>query len=174
MAYIDIESVRTLNYFRHLSNLNIIVNYNSKIYIDLEKKIFCNKPISDNSRIFIEIVYEKLPEIALDFENNVFRMDVAVYVPSKDMVLIVKKGSKISILEAQGKMIIPLINSGESVENDAKIFYKITKKNETRTSRAETTGLVVYIGEVFMNELERMLAVIVGEKDVIKLSRCYY
>ncbi len=158
----------------YLNNLDIIVNYNSKLYVDLEKKIFCDKPIVEGNKVFIEIVYEKLPEVAIDFENSVFRTDVAVYIPSKDMVLFIKKGSSINILEAQGKIIIPLVSSGESVENNTKIFYKITKKNEIRTSKAKTVGIVVYIGEIFIGESEKMIAVMVGENDVIKLSRCHY
>jgi len=158
----------------YLSNLDIMVNYNSKLYIDLEKKIFCDKPIADDNRVFVEIVYEKLPEIAIDFENNILRIDVAIYIPSKDIVLFIRRGSSVEILEAQGKIIIPLVDSGESVESNTKVFYRITKKYETRTYRAETVGLVVYVGEMFIGDSEKMIAVTVGEKDVIRLTRCYY
>jgi len=174
IAYIDIDLAKMLRSLGYLDNLDVIVNYNSKLYIDLEKKIFCDKPLTEGSRVFVEIVYEMLPEIAIDFENNIFRTDVAIYIPSKDTVLFIKKGSSVEILEAQGKIVIPLIDSGETVSSSTKVFYKITRKYEIRTSKAETTGVVVYVGEMFTGEVDRMIAVIVGEKDVIKLSRCNY
>ncbi|MEM0026365.1 MAG: DUF2118 domain-containing protein [Ignisphaera sp.] len=170
VAYIDEESIKTLAMQTDLSRYT---NPSSRIYIDNEKKCFNDKPLKGEGKQLVEVVYEALPELVIDLEKGVTKTDFAIYLPEHDQLLYVNAATRAFIIEASGKSVFPLVSEGRVVSEHEKIFYVVTSKFEVRVIRAEVRGVVVYIGDVLNSETSKMVSIIVGEGNVVTVSRCH-
>uniref|UniRef100_A0A7C4BAV7 DUF2118 domain-containing protein n=1 Tax=Ignisphaera aggregans TaxID=334771 RepID=A0A7C4BAV7_9CREN len=150
------------------------VNFNSRLCVDLNRLCFSQTDTCENGRIFVEVIYERMPEMVIDVEEGVLKSDIVIHNPATDQVLYVAKNSRVFLVEASGKGIYPLVTEGESVSSNKKIFYVVTNKFEVRAISAGVSGVVIYVGDVVGGyELaNKMLCVIVREENVLKLHRC--
>ncbi len=172
IAYIDKEYVDLLAKQQSISNY---INTASKIYVDTEKNCFSVESFKEKGKLFaefVEIVYEYLPKLAIDSEKGVTITKFAIYLPKSRQLLYVNAGTRVFIVEAFGRSVYPLVLEGEKVSEHDKIFYIVTNKFEIRAVRAEAKGIVVYVGDVLDQSENKMMAVIVGEENVIRFSRC--
>ncbi|MEL9939791.1 MAG: DUF2118 domain-containing protein [Ignisphaera sp.] len=170
VAYLDEESIKTLA-TQH--NLLRYVNPTSRIYINSKRRCFDDKPLQGGDKQLVEIVYEALPELAIDVEKGIVKTSFAIYLPENDQLLYVDTATKAFIIEASGKNVYPLVSEGKVVSEHEKIFYVVTNKFEVRVIRAEVRGIVVYIGDALDSETSKMILIIVGEDNVITVSRCH-
>jgi len=171
IGYIDEEHV--FNIIRE-SSFKELVNFNSRLCIDLNRMCFIESSTCKNGKTFVEVVYERIPELAIDIEEGVFKIDVAVHNPITNQALYVPMKTKAFLVEASGRSIYSLVNEGENVSSDKKLFYVVTNKSEVRVIRAEISGVVVYVGDVIgkYESVNKMLCIIVREEDVYRLHRC--
>jgi len=154
--------------------LNILLNEKSKIYIDLTLGIFCCNPMKSNDEEFIEVLYEKVIDYVIDIESRKIFIDLAVYCPNKDLLLYIKSGNTIEIIEVQGKKIHSLVFEGDKVNFGDKLFYVVTNKNEVHVVKSHVKGIVLFIGEVFSNGIQNEVMVVAEEEKIYELSRCKY
>jgi hypothetical protein len=173
VAYIDYEYVNSLE---DKAYLNLIVNFASQICIDTKRLCFytIKNELSNCEKRFVEIVYERLPEVAVDLIEGVLKSDIAVFSPALNQVLYVPAKTKVFLIEGKGVNVYPLISEGDKVSEDTKIFYVVTNKLEVRTVRAEVSGIAIYIGDVVESEEapQKMLCIVVSEANVRRLPQC--
>jgi hypothetical protein len=151
-----------------------LVNFKSKLCIDRDHMCFSEMNLCRSGKSFVEVVYERIPELILDAERGTLKSDIAIYSPVVDQVLYVPSNTRVFLVEASGRSIYPLVSEGENVSNDRKLFYVVTNKFEVRVVRAGVSGVVIYVGDVVGGFViaNKMLCIIVSEKDVCRLRRC--
>jgi hypothetical protein len=154
--------------------LNILLNEKTKIYIDLKLGIFCRSPMKSYDEEFIELLYEGVIDYVIDIESRKILIDLAIYCPNKDLLLYIKSGNAIEIIEAQGKKVHSLVFEGDKIDFGDKLFYVVTNKNEVHVVKSHVKGTVLFIGEVFSNGIQNEVMVIVEEEKIYELSRCKY
>lgn len=152
--------------------LHVVVNTDSKIYIDRASQTFCHH--DESGEEYVEIVYEMVLDYVIDVDLGRVILDLAIYSPTRDSLLYIKEGSIVEIVEVSGKKIYPLISEGSRVEFGDKLFYVLTNKNEVRVARSSVRGIVVFIGETFSEGTHREVAAIASAGDVREFSRCSY
>ncbi len=126
----------------------------------------------NNSEEFIEIVYERVLDYIIDIGMNKVVLDLAIYSPNRNILLYIKAGSKVEIIEVMGKKVYPLVSEGDSISFGDKLFYIVTNKNEVRVIKSYVKGIVVFLGEVFSNGIQREVMAVIKEGEVHELTRC--
>ncbi|MCS7110899.1 MAG: DUF2118 domain-containing protein [Ignisphaera sp.] len=151
--------------------LNVLINTNSKIYVDVASRTFCHYSTGGDEE-FIEMVYEKVLDCVIDLDLNRVVLDLAIYSPARDSILYSREGSKVEIVEASGRKVHPLVFEGNRVEFGDKLFYVVTNKNEVRTIKSRIKGIVIFVGEIFSDSIRREVMAIIDEGDVYEFVRC--
>ncbi len=82
--------------------------------------------------------------------------------------LLVEAGTRLRLVEARGVQVSVVAREGEEVAARSVLAYLVTGKGETRTVRAGTEGLIVYIAWEPGGPAERYVYLI-ADKDSIKV-----
>ncbi|MEM4849201.1 MAG: DUF2118 domain-containing protein, partial [Ignisphaera sp.] len=77
----------------------------------------------------------------------------------------------IEIVEVKGNRIFPIVDVGSTVRKGDKLCYIVSKKFEVRVIRSAVNGVVFYVGETHLGEVPELHIVIIGEENVVKLTR---
>lgn len=120
---------------------------------------------------YIEVVDASILNLVVDHEKKILRCGLAVLKPEYHEVLLVDKHKPIEILDVKGLRVFPLIDVGRKVFEGSKLCYIVTKKYEVRVFRSPFTGVVFYIGEVFLGGTPSLIIAITGEEGVSRLTR---
>lgn len=140
------------------------------MYVDVKRRLFSSTP-HDNFKRFVELVYERAPDLVFDLEKKTLLCNCITLKHGHDEALFIGRGSPIEIIEIKGSKTFPLVDVGSYVHRKDKICYVVTRKQEVRVIKSPVDGIVFYIGEVFSEIGQALYIIIVGEDNVIKLTR---
>lgn len=146
------------------------VNPKNAISLDPERGCLLDGKVGKH--VFIELIYERVPEVALDLAEAKVVRDLVIYLPHKNFAVLVKGGTPVKVYRASGKRVYPHVSEGEVVDVGSRLFSVLTEKLEVRTLRSEGSGTVVYVGDVLRELPQTMIAVVVDSKNVEQLIRC--
>lgn len=118
----------------------------------------------------MEVVYEKLINF-IDLENMKTLCSLLVFKPNHNEVYMIDRNVSVEVVKIQGKHVFPLVDIGHAVFEGSKLCYVVTKKYEVRVVKSAHRGVVFYVGETFPEKGPTTHIIIVGEDDVIKLTR---
>jgi len=160
----------SLKRFTPVLDLQQYVNTKNVIYVDVDREIFYTNPV-EGLKKFVEIVYESAVPLIFDLENKKILCRSVVTIPNTNKALMVNNNVTVEIIEVRGRKMFPLVGIGHIVNEDSKLCYVVTKKFEVRVIKSPCKGIIFYIGEVFSRNEKILFIVIVGEENVIELTR---
>ncbi len=117
------------------------------------------------------VPYESGWNLILDpVEAKIIRA-FAVIVPwLKDEAIYVSAGVKVKLIEVEGVQVNFIAREGEKVDEKTVLAYVVTNKGETRTLKANTKGLIVYIAWRPSSNPERYVYLITDPNDIKMLK----
>jgi len=158
-AYLPEEEIRSVE------NANEVADPRNVVWVDSEKEVVYPHDCG-GLRKFVEILYNRLVDIALDLVKGITTMGILIYAPTSREYLFVSKNANVKLIEAAGASVIPLVREGDKVSERDRVFYILTRKREVRSIRAGTRGIVVYVSDIVPSVPMKYVMMIVGEENV--------
>jgi len=147
-----------------------IVNESKRLYIDTLKGEFCEHYL-EGFEEFIELMYNYVLGLVIDHVNGEVLFDFVIENPRKSVTVLIPRGVKVVVIEARGKAVHSLVEEGDEVSEQAKVFYIITRKYEVRVVRTPVRGVVVHIGEIVQSIPQTLVMVIADASSIRWLRR---
>jgi len=147
-----------------------VVNGNKRLYIDILKGEFCEHDLEGFDE-FIELMYNYVIGLIIDHVNGEVLFDFVIENPRKNVTVFIPCGAKVLVIEARGKAVHSLVEEGDEVNEQTKVFYIITRKYEVRVVRTPVRGVVVHIGEIVQSVPQTLIMVIADASSVRWLRR---
>ncbi|MEM1542304.1 MAG: DUF2118 domain-containing protein [Ignisphaera sp.] len=170
------NTIKKLNEYNYRAygtlDLDTYINEDKYIYVSEDLSFFCNNQY-DNYEKYIEIVYEKVMGSVIDFDEKRIVCDMAMLIPKHNKVLHVPKNTHIEIIEISGKRVHPLVDIGSNISRNSKLCYTVTKKYEVRSIKSDIDGVVIYVGEAFLDKEQTIYIIIAEEGKTHELTRCH-
>ena len=133
--------------------------------------IFTMKKPTGLCRPFKQTLYEEALTEVINLQEGRILKTFCVLLPDREKALYLKKGTRVSLIDVKGKKAVISVREGEPVNPKTIIAHTITTSGSSRTIRAGTHGIVVFIGVVSHKNPENYLVAIAGEEDVKILER---
>ena len=147
-----------------------IVNEDKRLYIDALRGEFCEHDIEGFDE-FVELMYNYVLGIVVNHINGEVLFDFVIENPRKNFTVFIPRGVKVVVIEARGKAVHSLVEEGDEVDEQTKVFYITTRKYEVRVVRTPVRGVVVHIGEVVQSIPQTLVMVIADVSSVRWLRR---
>ncbi|HID80217.1 MAG TPA: DUF2118 domain-containing protein [Ignisphaera sp.] len=147
-----------------------VINENKRLYIDTSRGEFCEHGL-EGFEEFIEIMYNYVLGLIIDPVNGEVLFDFVIENPRKKVTVFVPRGVKVVVIEARGKAVHSLVEEGDEVVEQTKVFYITTRKYEVRVVRTPVRGVVVHIGEIVQSIPQTLVMVIADANSVRWLRR---
>lgn len=109
--------------------------------IDVAANAFKESPGGEYCRI----IYESGRDEVLDLERGIVKEDFLLVFPISGTAIHIEGGSALRLIEVSGKEVYFTKREGDLVEDGDIISYVVTKKGETRSIRADGSGIIAYI-----------------------------
>ena len=136
-------------------------------YLKLEsgKAVITREPSSPKlGKVPLEIDLEEL----VDLVNKETRRSFAVYVPKKNIVIYVQKGTPVKVLRVAHKRVVIGLSEGDEISLNETYAHGITSKGEYRRFRSKVNGIVVLVHWKPIGG-EDVYHVIVADRNAVKV-----
>lgn len=150
--------------------VNNYVNENMHIFINKDNACICNNQFNFCEK-YIEIMYDRVIGTVVDIEDKKIVCNTIIVVSKHNKILYLHQNLDVEIFEIKGKRVYPLIDLGDNVSIGSKLCYVTTKKYEVRSFKSNVSGIVVYVGEVFLDKEQTVYIVIAKEDHVYEFNR---
>jgi len=168
------EALKRLSIYAELTegvipNIVESINENKKLWLLEPKNCFVERK-TDEGVEFVELLYDKVPGVAVDLTSGLVLFDLMIIVGPKGFLM--KAGSRVNIVEVSGYRVFAAVREGDTVAQNDRIAYVLTGKGNVRTIRSPYNGVVVYVGEIIPSTVQRYIILIAGEGGAINVDKC--
>jgi len=119
------------------------------------------------------VPYESGWNKIFDYLKAEITRSFAVVIPWMDgQALFSREGTRVKLVEVSGIHVNIVSREGDEVDERSVLAYVVTNKGETRTVRAETRGIIVYVAWEPASQPERYVYLIADPKEVKVLRPC--
>ncbi len=169
-SYVPLEEVEALIERidigkRFFYDLRRAYNPSSAIYVDTNRLLYSRRPF-EGARKFVEILYNLVPDTAVDLVEGKMVTDLVIVNPRKNIAMLIARGTNVYLFDAEGKRVYPLVDEGSTVRKGDRLFYVVTGKCEVRVVRSSVDGVVVYVGDIVPSSPPHYVMVIVDANAV--------
>jgi len=168
------EALKRLSIYAELTegvipNIVESINENKRLWLLEPKSCFIERR-ADYGVEFVELLYDKVPGVAVDLTSGLVLFDLIIRIGSKGFLM--KAGSRVNVVEVSGYRVFVIVREGDAVAQNDRIAYVLTGKGNVRIIRSPYNGVVVYVGEIIPSTVQRYIILIAGEGDAINVDRC--
>jgi len=117
-------------------------------------------------------IYESVFKKVIDSVKGIVARSYCIEVPWRREALMVKQGTHVVLIEVTASQVVLTVREGDTVEKGMIIAHTVTGKGESRSLRAPSPGILVYVGVTSFSNPESYVLVLAGEEDVVTLRRC--
>jgi len=112
------------------------------VSVDLSKGVYWR----DSKGALCKVIYEEGWKLIVNPVESVASRSFLTVVPWMGYKgVYVNRGARVELIEARGVEVYIISREGTVVEEDTVLAYTLTRKGETRTRKAGTTGVIAYI-----------------------------
>ncbi|MCS7386441.1 MAG: hypothetical protein DRJ18_00565 [Candidatus Methanomethylicota archaeon] len=97
--------------------------------------------------VYIQRVYDDAYRWLVDFEAGVV-LKSAVVLPLSGPPIFLHEGERVYLIEALGRIVVPLVRVGEVVSPGRRLAAIFTGKRELRYLRSDVSGRIAYVGQI--------------------------
>jgi len=97
--------------------------------------------------IYVQRIYDDAYKWLVDFETGIIIKSAVVLPPSGDLIVL-HKGDRVYLIEALGRIVVPLVSVGEDVSPGRRLAAIFTGKRELRYLRSDVSGKVAYVSQI--------------------------
>jgi hypothetical protein len=116
-------------------------------------------------------VIENSLDTVIDRSSSQVKEDYCLEIPWLNKALKVKKGTIVRLLEISASRIFLVKREGDQVRKREIIAHTITDKSESRSIKANSDGVIVFIGSISLSNPEAYLLAVADSDSVEWLRR---
>ncbi|RLE50975.1 MAG: hypothetical protein DRJ21_01050, partial [Candidatus Methanomethylicota archaeon] len=116
-----------------------------------------------DGKIYVQEIYDDAYKWLIDLENGIIMRNSIIITPNGEYIFL-KKGKRVYLFEAMGRIVVPLVKVGEKILSGRRIAAIFTGKREVRYLRSDSAGKIVYIAQIEIKP-QRYLIVLIPRED---------